>query len=57
MARPTIQAVGQYWAYLTKLLPKAKGRACEAESANYKRQDMEIAVDFVKFMEERRKKA
>ena len=55
MAVPAVHAVNQFWPYLTKLLPKAKARATETESNDYKRNDMAIARDFVEFLEARRK--
>jgi len=53
MADPAIDAVGNWWPYITKLMPKAKGRAAETESDEHKRGDMEIAVEFVEFLKKR----
>lgn len=55
MAEPAIHAVNQWWPYLTKMMPKARARATETESNDYKRNDMAIAKDFVEFLETRRK--
>ena len=36
----SVHAAHSWWSYLTALLPKAKGRAVEAESDQYKKSDL-----------------
>ena len=49
MAEPAIHAVNQWWPYLTKLMPKAKARATETESNDYKNEVGTLASEFVEF--------
>jgi hypothetical protein len=55
MAEPSIHAAHDYWSYLTKLLPKAKGRAVEQESNHHKTEVGMIANEFVEFLRARAK--
>ena len=49
MAVPAVHAVNQWWPYLTKLMPKAKARATETESNDYKNEVGTLASEFVEF--------
>lgn len=49
MAMPAVIKIDTWWPYLTKLLPKAKGRASETESAKHKSEVGQLAQEFVEF--------
>lgn len=53
-AQPWIDNADDWWKYLTFLLPKAKGRATEAESTQQKAGDAAIATEFVEFLKQRK---
>jgi hypothetical protein len=55
MAEPSIHAATNWWAYLTRLLPKAKAQATEQESSRHKTEVGMIANEFMEFLKTRTK--
>lgn len=52
-----IDGAPNWFAYLTKLLPKAAGRTSETKSDEHKSADMALAVEFVEFLKQRHGRA
>lgn len=53
LAGPNIHLVDNWWPYVTRLLPKAKGRATEAQSQQHKTEFGYIASEFIEFLKAR----
>ena len=54
LADKNLDAVGEWWIYLTALMMKAKAAAVARESDNHKTQIGEIADEFVEFLRAKR---
>lgn len=54
LAGQNIHLAGNWWSYLSTLLPKAKGKAAEAESFEFKSEVGAIAAEFVEFFKQRK---
>ena len=54
LAGEKIHVAANWWSYLFSLLPKAKGRASEAEAQSHKTEVGRLADDFLAFVKQRR---